>query len=571
MRYLVLATDYDGTLAHHGQLDTETVAALDRLRASGRRLILVTGRELDDLMRVCPFLDRFDRIVAENGALLYRPADKSEQLLGEPPPPAFIDALKERGVAPLSIGRCIVATWQPHEVATLEVIRELGLELQVIFNKGAVMVLPAGVNKASGLRAALGELGFSPHNVVAVGDAENDHAFLSLCECGVAVANSLPLLKERADWVTRAGHGAGVVELIDTLLDDDMARYEISLQRHMFVLGSDDRGREQRISPYGANLLLSGSSGSGKSTLATALLDQMVAHGYQFCIIDPEGDYDSYENAAVLGDQSHEPTVEAVLSLLAKPEQNVVVNLLGVSLGRRPAFLDELLPRLQELRGQTGRPHWIVVDEAHHMLHAARTASTLPLPRHPSGMLYITVHPSQMAPSVLATIDNVVIVGDAPDATLRSFAQLIGLDLSRLQAWQNGLGLGELLYWKRSSPDDLARLSAVRPTSEHQRHIRKYAVGDMKYDSFYFRGVNGTLNLRAQNLMIFMQIADGIDDATWMYHLHRGDYTSWFRHAVKDESLAAEAAQIAGERSLDPRASRERIRAAVERRYTAPA
>ena len=48
----------------------------------------------------------------------------------------------------------------------------------MIFNKGAVMILPSGVNKATGLAAALEELGLSPHNVVGVGDAENDHAFL---------------------------------------------------------------------------------------------------------------------------------------------------------------------------------------------------------------------------------------------------------------------------------------------------------------------------------------------------------------------------------------------------------
>ena len=101
----------------------------------------------------------------------------------------------------------------------LETIRDLGLELQVIFNKGAVMVLPAGVNKASGLVAALDELGLSPHNVVGVGDAENDHAFLAACECAVAVANALPTIKERADHVTAGEDGDGVRELIDALIE----------------------------------------------------------------------------------------------------------------------------------------------------------------------------------------------------------------------------------------------------------------------------------------------------------------------------------------------------------------
>jgi HAD superfamily hydrolase (TIGR01484 family) len=224
MRYLALATDYDGTLAAGGTVAPETWDAVRRLRDSGRKVILVTGRELDDLTRVCPPLDRFDRVVAENGALLYRPAARTQQVLGPAPPRAFLQALRDRKVAPLSVGQAIVATVEPYHPVVLQTIHDLGLELQVIFNKGAVMVLPAGINKATGLQAALKELDLSPHNVVAAGDAENDHPFLNLCRCTVAVANALPMLKEHADFVTAGDHGRGVMELIDELLADDLRR-----------------------------------------------------------------------------------------------------------------------------------------------------------------------------------------------------------------------------------------------------------------------------------------------------------------------------------------------------------
>src|SRR4051812_45159766 len=249
MRFLVLATDYDGTLAHDGRVDEATEAALRRCIDSGRKLIMVTGRELDELRKVCHCLDLFEWIVAENGALLYRPATREERLVAEAPPKLFVDALIERGVGPISVGRSIVATWTPHKNAVLETIRDLGLELQVIFNKGAVMILPSGVNKATGLMAALDHLSISPHNVVGVGDAENDHAFLSLSEAGVAVANALPLLKERADFVTKADHGAGVAELIDKLLADDLAEIEPKLSRYHILLGADKAGNEVRIAP----------------------------------------------------------------------------------------------------------------------------------------------------------------------------------------------------------------------------------------------------------------------------------------------------------------------------------
>jgi HAD superfamily hydrolase (TIGR01484 family) len=222
MRYLVLAADYDGTLATHGTVDEATVAALERLRASGRRIVLVTGRERQELCDVFPHTGLFERIVAENGAVVYRPETGEERVLAEAPSGAFVAALEERGVEPLSVGRVIVATREAHAATVRHVINALGLALDVSMNKGAVMILPSGVNKATGLLAALEEMGVPPRSVVGVGDAENDHAFLEICGRAAAVANALPALKERADLVTTRTHGAGVVELIERLIADDL-------------------------------------------------------------------------------------------------------------------------------------------------------------------------------------------------------------------------------------------------------------------------------------------------------------------------------------------------------------
>jgi HAD superfamily hydrolase (TIGR01484 family) len=223
MKTLVLACDYDGTLAHNGVLDNATAAALDRFRASGRRLLMVTGRELPDLQRVCQVLDKFDWIVAENGALLYRPCDGLSRPLCAPASAQLAQKLGQAGAQPLSVGRAIIATREPYEGLVIKFIKELGLKLQVIFNKGAVMVLPTGVNKATGLSVALEGMNVDPQAVVAIGDAENDHAFLSMCGVGVAVANALPMLKEHADLVMEGERGAGVVELIDRILATDLA------------------------------------------------------------------------------------------------------------------------------------------------------------------------------------------------------------------------------------------------------------------------------------------------------------------------------------------------------------
>jgi HAD superfamily hydrolase (TIGR01484 family) len=218
MRYLALATDYDGTLASKGAVASETLEALRRLAATGRKLILVTGRRIDDLIRVFPEVAIFDRVVAENGPLVYRPESRETRVLSEPPPAAFVEELRRRDVDPLTVGQVFVATEQPNERIVLDVIGELGLNLQVILNKGSVMVLPASVDKATGLRVALDELGISPQNVVGIGDAENDEAFLTMCGCGVAVANALAPLKARTDHVTNGEDGAGVREVIESLI-----------------------------------------------------------------------------------------------------------------------------------------------------------------------------------------------------------------------------------------------------------------------------------------------------------------------------------------------------------------
>ena len=226
MRYQLLATDYDGTIATHGVVDAATIDALHRARAHGLRLVLVSGRELESLQATFNEFDLFERMVLENGGIVYEPATGRVRSLCEPPTAEFVAALLARGVHPLSVGRVIVATFEPHETTVLEVIRELGLERQVIFNKGAVMVLPSGVNKATGLHEALAELGIDPLATVGVGDAENDHALLELCGIGAAVANALPSLQARADYVASKDHGAGVAEVIDLLLADQLYRKE---------------------------------------------------------------------------------------------------------------------------------------------------------------------------------------------------------------------------------------------------------------------------------------------------------------------------------------------------------
>jgi HAD superfamily hydrolase (TIGR01484 family) len=565
MRYVALACDYDGTIAHDGVVPDAAVEAMVRLKESGRRLLLVTGRDLDDLGEAFDRLEIFDRVVAENGAMLFDPATHDVRALAEPPPESFVETLRSKGVEPLSVGKVIVATWEPHQEAVLDAIHDLGLELQVIFNKGAVMVLPALVNKASGLHAALEELGLSPHNVAGIGDAENDHSFLDLCELSAAVSNALPAVKEHCDHVTEGSHADGVVDLIGALLEDDLVHLDERVHRHDIPIGTWGDDQPALIRPYRTNVLITGPSGSGKSTLTTGILEQLAERGYQFCLVDPEGDYDDLQGVVVLGSADRAPTVEEALDVLADPRSNLVLNLLGVRLDDRPGFLDKLLPRLQERRTATGRPHWLVIDEAHHLLPAGLQTADMSMPRDVASLVLVTVHADAMAPEALKPINVVLTPGEGAGESLRVFARTTGIDLD--DPGDLSTEEDEAVCWFVGDDPFVYRPS--EPEEDLRRHRRKYAEGDLEEDAFYFTGPDDRLHLRVQNLMLFAQIAEGIDDETWTWHLQRGDYEKWFRDAIGDDDLADLATELADED--DPTETRRRIVEAIEEKYTRPA
>lgn len=570
MRYVAMASDYDGTLACGGHVDSTVIRALEQFLQSGRKLILVTGRLLDDLLTIFPKIQVCDWVVAENGAVLYRPSTREHKLLGYPVPDVFVAALRQRNVPVLSIGRSILATVRPHELTVLETIRDLGLDLQVIFNRDSVMVLPAGVNKATGLSSALKEMGLSAHNVVGIGDSENDHALLNSCEFAVAVANALPALKNAADWVTTGEDGQGVVELVEALLAHDLDAPQFRRTRHRLLLGTDGQGHEVCVNAQGPNLLLAGSSGSGKSTLATGLLERLWQQGYQVCIIDPEGDYESLAEAIVLGNTQHGPTVAEIVTTLERPDVSVVANLVGVPLQDRPTFFMSLVPALQERRARSGRPHWILVDETHHLLPSEWQQSQDVSAAALRGMIYITVHPEHVAKAVLDSVDTIVTLGEDPWGTIQRYCETIRIRPPHLSRAE--LAPGEALLWHREPQHTAVQFRITPCETDRRRHRRKYVEGELPVErSFYFRGPDNRLNLKAHNLILFAHLADGVDDVTWLYHLRQGDYSRWMNQSIKDPHLSDEVQGIEQQSSLSAAHSRGLIKAAIERRYTLPA
>ena len=376
----------------------------------------------------------------------------------------------------------------------LEVIRTLGLEMQVIFNKEAVMVLPSGVNKGTGVRAALDELGLSTHNGLGVGDAENDHAFLGICECSVAVQNALPMLKERADVVTAKARGEGVEEIIEQLLADDLRSLQPRLRRHDIVLGRMENGEEYCLGPYGTRVAVAGPSGGGKSTVVTAIVERLIQKQYQVCVIDPEGDYDDFGQIVTLGGSDRIPGVSEILEVLKTGGSSISINLLGVPVGDRPNYFVGLLPRLQELRARTGRPHWIVIDEAHHLLPSELDSASLSIPSSLGSFALITVHPKSVSRVLLEAVNHVIAIGPEPGEVVQELNEVTGKNWSAPEmagAATDGSEVrsGQLLVWQapESNPPLAVMLEPAKALL--RRHKRKYASGELGEDkSFYFRG-----------------------------------------------------------------------------------
>jgi hydroxymethylpyrimidine pyrophosphatase-like HAD family hydrolase len=212
-----LACDGDGTLTTRKILARKTAHALDEWQASGHKLILTTGETMAELKKF-PEIERFDLVVAENGALLYWPDSRKTRRLASSPPSGFANALRRRRIPGLILGETIVSTKRPHDRALREAIAECGIDWVIIYNRQDAMALPPGVDKAFGLRFAAKELDLSCEEIVSVGDAENDIPLVCCCGTGVAVATAVPALKKQAALIVEHGSGAGVVELIRGLM-----------------------------------------------------------------------------------------------------------------------------------------------------------------------------------------------------------------------------------------------------------------------------------------------------------------------------------------------------------------
>lgn len=557
MHFLALAVDYDGTLAENGSVTPQVCEALMTLKNSGRKLLLITGRELQALKHHFPQLDLFNLVVAENGALLYDPSTTTEELIADPASTELVRRLREKGVSPLSIGQSVIATWHPFENEVCTSIHELGLELQMTFNKDAIMVLPPCVNKASGLSAALRRLGISQLNVVGVGDAENDHAFLSICGCAAAVSNAIESIKASADICLSQDHGRGVCELVSMLLEKDAAL--VPVERTGIQLSNVNSTRKVWLAAESV-MLVAGNSGSGKSSYITWLTERMVQAHQGFCIIDPEGDYLTLDNAVTIGGLTTPPTTEESVHHLLQAQLNVVVNALTLEPAARVQLFGELLPFIQQLRNVSGRPYWLIVDEAHYML--PHCADWTPGFLANIGAIIVALDFDHVCPTLLDEVDMLVTLGSTARELIEQFARRMKRRAPEFP--EHSPGLEHAYLWNLHECDEVLLLEQVRPHQKHHRHSGKYVAGDVGvWRAFHFP----SLGRSASNLTEFLSFSTQLEELALRVHLNAEDFSNWFRKVIRDDVLANKTHLLETDTTLSPKVAMEQIMRLVQSRY----
>ncbi|KPK49108.1 MAG: hypothetical protein AMK72_05320 [Planctomycetes bacterium SM23_25] len=213
MPYRMLAFDHDETLATDGAVHPRAAEALAAARDAGWLLALVTGRTHARILEICPCVDLFDLVVDENGAVLHFPATGALEELADPPDGRLRDGLDARGV-PFMPGRIVTITKRMYEEQVRDVVAAGGLPLDLYCNRFAVMIVPRGTSKETGLRAGLSRLGVVPQDVIAFGDDENDFALFAAAGLRVAVGNAIDAVKGAADVVLDRPNGEGVAAFI---------------------------------------------------------------------------------------------------------------------------------------------------------------------------------------------------------------------------------------------------------------------------------------------------------------------------------------------------------------------
>ncbi len=572
MKFAALAVDYDGTIATDGVFDPSVRLAIGEARQLGIVVALVTGRRLADLHRVAGDLTCFDVIVAENGAVLEFPSSGRQVVLGRPPLPAVIQAMRDGGVD-VAVGQSVIEADAAAAPAILDIIRRLEQPLILVFNRARLMVLPQATAKSTGLRQALFALRVSIHNAIAIGDAENDHDLLDACEVGVAVGWGSAALRAEADEIIDGTGPAAVADYIRRVCRQPRLS-AAQMGRRRLLLGHQHNGDPVSLAIRGRTVIIAGEPGSGKSWLAGSLCEQLILQGYCVCVIDPEGDYRSLEalpGVIALGGDDPPPQARELARALRHPDVSVIVDLSKLSHREKLDYLATLLPVLVALRRRTGLPHKILLDEAHYFLSGKQSAQCFD--RELAGYILVTYRVSALDPSILGDSDAVVMVTRETDPLEMRTLQTLSAGWSSPPASQTVLGdladnEAALLPGAVEAEGAIKRFLLAPRLTAHVRHQTKYLDMPVNDSQAFVFWLNGRPGPRVRTLKALVGLLVTLPPAAIEGHLRRHDFSRWINDVFRDGPLARHLGGIEARiRSDEPHDIAAAIGQAIRARY----
>lgn len=551
MKFSTLALDFDGTIARNDTLDPGAREAIAELRAQGIVVVLVTGRILEDLRRVAGDLYFVDAVVAENGAVIEFPDSGYSRVIGQPPQASLMNELQREGI-PFAAGQSILDAHADSAPRILAILRRLELPLVLLFNRSRVMVLSQAISKATGLLKALEGLRLSPHNTVAIGDAENDHELLQACEVGVAVQWGSEVLKQSADYVLPGDGPHAVAGYIRTLAAGRTIPAPVKTRRRL-LLGHTDDGRPLTLAVRGRNVLVAGDPKTGKSWVTGLLCEQLILYGYCLCIIDPEGDYTSLEalpGVTVFGGADPLPRPRDLLRALRHPDGSVVIDLSHTPYEEKLKYMHSVLPALATLRRHTGLPHRIVVDEAHYFLDDPHAPNLLDLDS--GGYTLVTYRASKLRHDLLAASQAVIVTRESDPHEVRALHERCTSCQGKMTEveWRQlfeGLVLGEAvaLPVTEEAQGEVRRIRLAPRLTPHVRHLAKYIDLPVPEGRWFIFWSGGSLTgQRARTLSEFVAIVEQSPAAALDGHLRRGDFSRWIAEVFGDYPLAKTLRQL---------------------------
>lgn len=541
----VVAADYDGTLTIAKRPSDETLSAIARARAHGIAVVLVTGRILDELLSdFGDATDHFDALVVENGAEIHLPG-RCIATAG-PIDTMLTDALAADRITHRR-GHIIVAASGADEHQIIDEINRAGLECQMIHNRGELMIVPPGINKGVGFATALAELGISPHDSVAVGDAENDHSLLAVAELGVAVGNAVDSLRSAADIVLTEPDGRGVIALLDDLIGT--AEHWRHRRRPEIILGHDADGQPVCIPAHPSTIVVAASSGDGKSYLAGLIAEQLVDLSYSVLIIDPEGDHiglDTLRTAVVLGDDGPPPGPDVVVNLLKRSDACVILDLSSLTPPDRARYLQTLPATIETSRHQHGRPHWVIIDEAHYGI-AHHTPAHHEYEMAATGYCLVTWRPQDLPGPVVAATDIVIaLTTHEPDPNVIDLtAAVAGEPRTTIAQLLTG-PTGGIVIARRDQPHSTRCASIAPRRTEHFRHEHKYdSDGTPNQRGFWFRDDNDAPTGHVAHSLHELELELArCHNCVIRHHAPLGDFSRWIDGVFHERNLAATVAII---------------------------